>query len=563
MRRSVTVLTLARSCVPSQPPRFFECLGEDVRDALVPPSAPRPFLSSTTRRCRRLGTPFSSCSPAKQLRSRWPRWKMVVFEREGCFVRARAILRSISSGILAATVPILFLVACSSTSASEPSASPAPADPPSTPAGQQLLFQADDGIHGKELWKTDGTPTGTVIVKDIAPGRAGSYPNSFTTVGSTIFFSATDPKKGWELWKTDGTASGTKLVKDIAPGTTSSGLVTLTAVGARLFFTTYGPRGHALWKSDGTAEGTVPITRFASDSIGQLTDCNGTLFFELYDRDVGHELWKSDGTRAGTVFVAVAVARPRWDPGRFSMELTAVGDRLYFRGYDPVHGLELWESNGEPNGTGIVKDIEPGQFGSDPDQLTELGGVLFFAAYSSTEGSGLWRSDGTAAGTSLVNGAVFHLSSPISVGDQLYFGATDGVHGKEPWISDGTTAGTHLVRDVIDGRGGSFPQGFTRVGSSVFFEARDVTHGYELWRTDGTDGGTTLVADIWAGSESSLPEGLRALGSILSFSANDGTHGREPWISDGSQAGTSMLVDLRPGERGSNPSGYYVVGSSP
>ena len=74
------------------------------------------------------------------------------------------------------------------------------------------------------MWKSDGTEAGTVLVKDINPGSFypgfpyGSFPGDFTEWAESLFFSAIDRTNGRELWKTDGTEAGTVLVKDINPG---------------------------------------------------------------------------------------------------------------------------------------------------------------------------------------------------------------------------------------------------------------------------------------------------------------------------------------------------------
>ena len=89
-----------------------------------------------------------------------------------------------------------------------------------------LYFAASDATHGDELWKSDGTVFGTVMVKDIdtTSGSYGSGPDNLTSVGGTLYFTASLSGTGRELWKSDGTTAGTTRVKDIAPGPASNGV---------------------------------------------------------------------------------------------------------------------------------------------------------------------------------------------------------------------------------------------------------------------------------------------------------------------------------------------------
>ncbi len=81
--------------------------------------------------------------------------------------------------------------------------------------GSTLYFVAQTGVSDVELWKTDGTGAGTVLVKDLWPGPSGSYPAELVVMGSTLFFTSSDPTHGRQLWRSDGTAGGTVIVKTL------------------------------------------------------------------------------------------------------------------------------------------------------------------------------------------------------------------------------------------------------------------------------------------------------------------------------------------------------------
>src|SRR5262249_21860239 len=185
------------------------------------------------------------------------------------------------------------------------------------PIGNTVFFQATTGV-GTELWKTDGTFAGTVLVKDIFPGTDNntmmpnsSNPTNLANLNGTLFFNACD-SNGCELWKSDGTFNGTVMVKDIFAGsqgnTPNSGSPSqLTVVGNMLFFAACDGNGCELWKSDGTTNGTVMV-KDSNGGVGhsnpqELVAVNGQLFFTADDGVHGRELWVSDGTATGTRMV--------------------------------------------------------------------------------------------------------------------------------------------------------------------------------------------------------------------------------------------------------------------
>lgn len=70
-----------------------------------------------------------------------------------------------------------------------------------------LFFTAYDRTNGRELWKSDGSAAGTVLVKDIRLGTLGSSPNNLVSVNNTLFFAANDGMTGYELWTLGNPAS--------------------------------------------------------------------------------------------------------------------------------------------------------------------------------------------------------------------------------------------------------------------------------------------------------------------------------------------------------------------
>jgi ELWxxDGT repeat protein len=418
-----------------------------------------------------------------------------------------------------------------------------------------LYFAADDGTNGQELWRSDGTEAGTVLVKDINPGPSSSSPRDLTRVGSVVFFRADDGGHGYELWKSDGTAAGTVLVKDINPGAPSGAdpipdsldIFHSTSMGGLLFFIANDVPpvvGNILWRSDGTAEGTVPVNGAGPPPYGgvsYLRRIGSTLYFSAAIGPTFSErgLWKTDGMAAGTTLVRPFVG---------VISLTDLDGLLYFTADDGMSGAELWRSDGTPGGTVLVKEVNPGPMGSVNGPLQVASGRVFFSAFTAASGShGLWVSDGTEVGTSLVKDiTVGGVTRFVGVRGLTFFAAQDSLRGSELWRSDGTTAGTALVEDIgpgaTDGLDGLGMKSLTCVNGALYFRGNDT--GANLWTSDGTAAGTTRLQEFHPGRPSILAP-LRGAGGLLYFNADDGLTGRELWGLDTVSHGSNVVSFAR------------------
>lgn len=488
--------------------------------------------------------------------------------------------------------------------------------------GSNLYFMATDRSNGKELWKTDGTAAGTVLVKDINPGAIGSDPDNLVVLGSTIYFSANDGVHGVELWKTDGTAAGTSMVQDINTGPSSSNPDALVTLPGFVYFSaTDNTHGNELWKTNGTTTSLVTDIRTgaASSSPASLTVFGSGIVFSADDGTNGKELWSSNGTTA-TLIKDIEPSAGSSDPGAFCVN----GSNIYFKSTTSTYGTEPWISDGTTAGTHLLADMNPGTSGcmitdfrplgantliaavfgpvshewyvTNGTTVTlvkdinpnpwysglsgqigyELNGFIYFGANDATgQGTELWRTDGTLAGTTMVkdmwpgggDGYPYNFSKSTLNGF-MYFCANNGSDGVELWKSDGTAAGTTQVKNINYGSSDSYPGNFNLLGTQFIFSANNdslSTFNTELWKTDGTASGTTLVRNIYPDTMTTADgfyEGTGVNNNTLYFSALQDSIGTELYISSGTTAGTQFFKDINPGTNSSNPGLFTTLGTT-
>jgi len=435
-----------------------------------------------------------------------------------------------------------------------------------------IFFAGRDSVNGTELWATDGTASGTRIVKNIAGSTTdseGSYissePDGFIYYNGKTYFIADDGTYGKELWVTDGSEAGTVMLKDInttivvdSSATYGSNPSNFVVYNNKLYFSAAGSYDTSndiydteLWVTDGTETGTV-----------QVKDINSTLI---------------SGSETSTY---------NSNPSN----LTLFNGLLYFSAagsYDTsnyIYDTELWVTDGTETGTVQVKDInstlisgsETSTYSSNPSNLTVFNGLLYFSAAGSYDTSNyiydteLWVTDGTEIGTvqvkdintTLISGSETstYNSNPSNLtvfNGLLYFSADDGTTGTELWETDGTEAGTAMLTDIYTGEAaGSDPSNLTVFNNKLYFTANDGTNGTELWSTDGTKAGAVMLTDIYTGEAAgSDPSNLTVFNNKLYFKADDGaTNGRELWATDGT---STDVLNLNAGSDAVNSFTYY------
>ena len=366
--------------------------------------------------------------------------------------------------------------------------------------GDRVFFSASEGEHGEELWLTDGTTEGTVLVKDINSGYYASNPTELTNFNGKLFFTATTAQFGPELWTSDGTAAGTVLVKDVTANVNANGPAFLKVFKNHLYFSAL----EGFYKSDGTAAGTVKIDDFDYYYVNSVKIGDNYLY---YTTNSQYEFKRTDGTTVTTM------AFPETDDGMYFHSLHTVGNKLFVvmaSSYEQVIELYLYQEN--TSSWQLIKDYHAPIYGDQKiTNFAPVGDRLFFNFRSEYENETptdeLWVTDGTINGTIKLRSTrwEYYTSNSamdcfVNYKDALYFRA-GSQDGNSLWKSDGTPEGTVKVHDVKVAGYTYSPYGLTQPVVSnglLWFTGAYGQWSYdtELWRSDGTTEGTNLYADL-------------------------------------------------------------------
>ncbi|MEK7951746.1 ELWxxDGT repeat protein [Luteolibacter soli] len=408
--------------------------------------------------------------------------------------------------------------------------------------------------HGLELWTSNGTPTGTRLLKDILPGPDSSFPDYPVAFGSSegarIAFTSNTDTFATRLWVTDGTSQGTLPIFETSGSGFDHRTRAVKGTPTGVFFesggTSYEDR-YELHFTDGTPAGTWSLnplegetrTRFTSPS-GYLT--SGQWYYFIANKN---EIWRSDGTPAGTtnvititqgtpthtaiaggrLFVAITVESgahelwccpmdggpltllaAEWDKYQDFWNIVPLGDRIIFHVAPVWSGPGLWTSNGTPEGTRRLPLQDQGSEPQLTGDLTPWNGAVYVATWRDDR-SELWKTDGTLAGTShvITFPPGYYYRSPSQWephhahhdGTHLYLQVQSPDVGWEVWRTRGDTASTvpvpKLPRFNPEERY-SGPAPILAVGKNgLFVITQQGSDDEALWRTRGKSGAVRLT----------------------------------------------------------------------
>jgi ELWxxDGT repeat protein len=356
--------------------------------------------------------------------------------------------------------------------------------------GSRAIFaaQLDALALGRELSITDGTTGNSTLIRNINIGGSAD-PGNFLSLGDQILFSAHDFDHGRQLWRTDGTESGTFQLQDIV-GAGADAHVNLggpdTIINGVAYFTAteYGASASpGLWRTDGTLAGTYKIPGILGLRTHILGGNGSQLLYRAlsgaFDRT---RLYSWSGSQEQVIAAADAL-KITSDPG------VTFDGRVCFRAWDvDPRYVDVWCASGMQGD--VVRATNFTALGLSAGEMRTLGNKLLVNVLGSAPTNGLYFTQGVAGTEQRISGARMKTAAAFG-SSQLVFLSESGTL----MLTDGTSAGT---RNLLQGATlpGSISGAFGVLGSYVVFVVNDAARGAVLWRSDGTAAGTRYVADL-------------------------------------------------------------------
>lgn len=370
---------------------------------------------------------------------------------------------------------------------------------------EYLLIRANEGLGlGTELyrWRAD---TGVTLVKDIDPGPDSGNPSNFATAwlgGELVtLFQASDAVHGRELWRTDGTSAGTYLVKDVHPPTQTAWIFPIVYHPGlqRAFFGSHNLGTYNLWSTDGTAAGTQLVEANLS-FIAKLLPVGDHMYF-IWEQAGVDSVYRTDGTPGGATLVATVPSK--------IMRMERVGEdivALVSGGVFPAYKSEMFHIDTQAQTAALLVDSFPGA--NDRAKfiaMSEMTGEVYFRSALDLTTDGVFRSDLTPGGTHLVTSLPTSLTysfgafDEASSGNLLLVPAVDQSTSKELVHVYDTLAPSAPTELMVPGPY-QYPRAAYAGDGAYFVNPESGNSG--LFFTDGTVAGTVRVCALPSASGS-------------------------------------------------------------
>jgi len=295
----------------------------------------------------------------------------------------------------------------------------------------QVYFTAleDGGNYARQIYQTNGTPEGTVVVMD--PNQAmPSAESTLMCLNDSIYFTGLLNNGSSNLYRSSGEVGQFDLVKSGVSYLGNSGHLVF---GGKMFFAASSPNNansYEPWVSDGTENGTFEL---ANLNVGAFLDSDPKAFSVLNEKVVFIARPHQDSTTLYSIDLnalplAVLPVKQIFNGSFLAYTNTWIftnSDQsiALFRGTDPVHGDEPWMSDGTEAGTQLLKDIIPGSGGSTAHTFVEYCQEVYFTAGNPTTfvAQSLHKTNYTPEGTLLISGVEANPTSGSGIEDKVVY----------------------------------------------------------------------------------------------------------------------------------------------